>query len=96
MTAPAPLPRGPFVLLGLMTAATLVGPFVIGFVLRGGSSPLWPPDRPIEWITVLAVLGLVSGLMLACLALGWTNRRGSVAGRSIDDSPLNPLAEVKP
>ncbi len=62
-------PRGPFVLLGLMTATTMLGPFLIGFVLRGGDRASWPPDRPVEWATVLGISGAVLGLMGACLSL---------------------------
>ncbi len=46
MTAPSKkVPRLPFVLLGLMTAFSFGGPLAIGYVLRGGASPNWPPDR---------------------------------------------------
>ena len=64
------LPRGPFVLLGLMTLATFGGPVAIVATIRGGSSRAWPPDRPVEWWTFGLVTGLVVALMAACLASG--------------------------
>lgn len=70
----ARVPRLPYILLGLMTAATLVGPLVIGYVLRGGDSPDWPPDRPMEWLILVAVCVTVVTLMLACLSLALINR----------------------
>ncbi len=76
MTGPPPrLPRLPFVLLGAMTLATFGGPLLIGASLRGGQRPEWPPDRPVEWATLLGVSGTVAGLMLACLSLSLRVRR---------------------
>lgn len=71
---PPTAPRGPFVLLGLMTATTVLGPFLIGLVLRGGASPAWPPDRPIEWGVLFGTSGMVALLMLSCISLLWINR----------------------
>ena len=62
-------------MLGLMTTLTISGPFLIGVVLRGGDSPNWPPDRPVEWATMLGVSGAVLGLMLACFSLGFRTRQ---------------------
>ena len=70
----ARVPRLPYVLLGLMTTATLIGPLVIGFVLRGGDSPDWPPDQPVEWLIFVAVCVTVASLMFACLSLALINR----------------------
>ena len=58
-----------------MTTTTILGPFVIGWVLAGGTSAKWPPDRAVEWVTLLSVVGLVLVLMLACLSLSLTTRR---------------------
>jgi hypothetical protein len=69
------LPRLPFVLLGLMTAFSFGGPLAIGFVLKGGASANWPPDRSIEWIVFVGVSGMVVGLMLACGSLALTTRK---------------------
>ena len=69
------LPRLPFVLLGAMTLSVLAGPLAIGYTLRGGARPAWPPDRSIEWATVLGISGLVLGLMLACLSLSLAHRK---------------------
>ncbi|CAN5733819.1 hypothetical protein BH23PLA1_BH23PLA1_07350 [soil metagenome] len=66
---PEPLRRLPFVLLGLMTVVTFLGPFVILLVLRGGRRPVWPPDRPVEWVVFWGVSGVVAGLMVACLGV---------------------------
>jgi hypothetical protein len=53
-----------YVLFGLLTLATFGGYFLIGYVLRGGANPAWPPDRPIEWATFAGVTGSVVGLIL--------------------------------
>jgi hypothetical protein len=53
-----------YVLFGLLTLATFGGYFLIGYVLKGGPSPSWPPDRPVEWATFAGVTGAVVGLLL--------------------------------
>jgi hypothetical protein len=58
-----------------MTASTLGGPLGIGYVLRGGESPNWPPDRPVEWLTFVAICVTVVALMLACLSLALINQQ---------------------
>ena len=76
------LPRGtraPFILLGLMTSASFGGPFALVATIRGGASPDWPPDRPIEWWAFGLITGLVAVLMTACLALGLARWRELVA-----------------
>ena len=95
---PAPLPRGPFVLLGLMTATTVLGPFLIGMVLRGGESQVWPPDRSVEWVTVLGTSAAVLGLMAACLSLGFRHRRAisGATARSRTGANHTAPAEVEP
>lgn len=98
---PAPLPRGPFFLLGLMTATTILGPFLIGLSLHGGESRAWPPDRPIEWATVVGTSVAVLGLMGACLSLGMINRRAfstrlSSATQSKTSTSQVSQAEVEP
>jgi len=75
------LPRLPFILLGAMTAAVLGGPLGIGAVLRGGASPAWPPDRPIEWATVLGISGTVLALMIGCLSLAFSHRKAAIPPR---------------
>jgi hypothetical protein len=60
----------PFVLLGLLTIATLGGPLAIHLTLRGGSSPRWPPDRPVEWWTFGLCTGAVLVLLSSCLLVG--------------------------
>ena len=87
--APGPLPRWPFVLLGLMTTFTIGGPFLIGLVLRGGAKPNWPPDRPVEWATLLGVSGAVLGLMLACLSLSFRTRQTLAR-------PVAPVDPIRP
>jgi hypothetical protein len=61
----------PFALLGVMSVVCFVGPLVIFFVVRGGPSPVWPPDRAIEWITIITVIGLFIVLFFACITIGW-------------------------
>ncbi len=58
------LVRVAYVLLGLLTLATFGGYFLIGYVLKGGESPAWPPDRQVEWGVFAGVTGSVVGLML--------------------------------
>ncbi len=71
---PKALPRLPLILLGFMTLLTFGGPIAIGAILRGGGSPDWPPDRPIEWAVLAVVSGLVAVLMLACCGLALASR----------------------
>jgi hypothetical protein len=62
-----------------MTLISFGGPFVILFIVRGGTSANWPPDRPVEWITIGLVLWLAIALFLACVSIGWwypPSRRG--------------------
>jgi hypothetical protein len=76
--APSPggiSPKLPFVLLILMTLAAFGGPVVIGIVLRGGASPRWPPDRPVEWITFAGICGLVLGIMAVSVMILVKNQR---------------------
>jgi hypothetical protein len=69
-------PRAPLVLLGLLTIATMAGPFVIFLAIRGGPSPDWPPDRPVEWWVFGVVTVAVVILMLGCLTAGrWSQPR---------------------
>jgi uncharacterized membrane protein YedE/YeeE len=63
------LPRFPYVLLAAMTLVSFGGPFVIGGILWGGDSSRWPPDRPIEWVVIGIVLGLVLVLFIACVTI---------------------------
>jgi len=65
------LPTLPYVLLGAMSLITFGGPFVILIIVRGGASANWPPDRPVEWITIALVLWLAIVLFLACVSIGW-------------------------
>jgi hypothetical protein len=73
------LSRGPFVLLGLLTVATVGGPIAIAWTIRGGASPRWPPDRPVEWWTFALTTGLVVSLVVACLAIGLSRWRRTVS-----------------
>ena len=85
------LPRGPFVLLGLMTLATTGGPFLMRYSLGGGASPDWPPDRPSEWGVAIGTSVTVLALMLACVSLGLrTKRTLARAGRG--RSVIAPVA----
>jgi hypothetical protein len=62
-------------MLALMTVASFGGPIGIGAVLRGGASPDWPPDRPVEWATLVGVSACVLILMIACVLLAIRNQR---------------------
>lgn len=52
----ARLRRVSFLLFGLLSVATLVGPALIFWVGRGGQRETYPPDRPIEWQVFLSVI----------------------------------------
>jgi hypothetical protein len=54
-----------------MTVASFAGPFVMLLVVRGGPSEGWPPDRPVEWVTIALVLILTLALFVACVTLPW-------------------------
>jgi hypothetical protein len=69
-----------------MTVFTFGGPVLIGYVLGGGASPRWPPDRPIEWATFLGISAMVVILMMACLSLIWINRK-AMARKSATSEP---------
>lgn len=69
-------PKGPLVLLGLLTVATMAGPFAIVLSIRGGRRPDWPPDRAVEWWTFGLVTAAVVVLMIGCLTAGlWSRPR---------------------
>ncbi len=88
---PARLPRWPFVVIGLMTTLTILGPILIGWVLSGGASAQWPPDRPVEWVTLLGTSGAVLALMVVCLSLIWTNRQPRSRPATVESSTgVNP------
>jgi len=70
MSRPGPVPRSTWVLLGLLTLFSFVGPLPVFLVLRGGKLSGWPPDRPVEWVTFVGICGVVFLLMTACLAIG--------------------------
>ncbi len=69
-------------LLVLMTMATFGGPLGIWVVLRGGDRPGWPPDRPVEWATLLGTSGLVLGLMILAVALSIGHQRAAARRRA--------------
>jgi hypothetical protein len=69
-----PSPRSfywPYLLLGAMSLLTFGGPFLVLVVVQGGASPIWPPDRVVEWITIAVVLGLFVALFVGCTTIGW-------------------------
>jgi hypothetical protein len=84
MSTIPPLPRLPYVLLGAMTFASFGGPFVILAVVRGGASETWPPDRPVEWITIGFVISLAIALFLACVTISWWYRPAREQAREIE------------
>jgi hypothetical protein len=69
MTSADPLPRLPYVLLAALTVVCFGGPFLMVAVLWGGPSSGWPPDRPVEWLTIGAVLVLFLALFVACVSI---------------------------
>jgi hypothetical protein len=74
-TSKPKLSRLPFVLLGLMTLFSFGGPLAFGYVLGGGSSNRWPPDRTVEWATLIGISAVVLILMAVCLSLAFVNHK---------------------
>lgn len=70
-----------YALFFLMTLTSFGGPFLFGSILRGGASPDWPPDRPVEWVALAGTGGLVVALLLALTALGLVNMKEMTAAR---------------
>jgi hypothetical protein len=60
-----------YALLAALTLVCFGGPFLVMVVVRGGASPEWPPDRPLEWFTIGGVLVLFAVLFLACVTISW-------------------------
>jgi hypothetical protein len=69
MSRMPPLPRLPYVLLGLLTLACFGGPFAL-LIVRGGARADWPPDRMIEWVVIALVFTAATALFIACVTLG--------------------------
>jgi hypothetical protein len=69
MSARDPLPWLPYHLLIAMSIVSFGGPFIMFGVIRAGGTPGWPPDRPIEWLTVGVVLALFLILFIACVGI---------------------------
>lgn len=90
MTAARPVSRLPYVLLGAMTFVSFAGPFVILAAVRGGPRKDWPPDRSVEWGTIIVVLGLEIGLFLACVTVGWWQRKLAVNKPTASDEVEEP------
>ena len=65
----APLPRTPYIVLIALSVVSFGGPFVMVSVIRGGPSAGWPPDRPVEWLTMAVVLVLFLTLFVACVGI---------------------------
>jgi len=80
------MPWRVILLLGLMTAATLGGPLLIGEALRGGESPVWPPDRPIEWGVLFGISALVLSLMVLSIATSLGLQKAEARARAGHDS----------
>ncbi|WP_165230893.1 hypothetical protein [Aquisphaera insulae] len=69
MKTTAPLPWLPYLLLIGMTVVSFAGPFAILLAVRGGESANWPPDRPVEWVVIGAVLALFLAFFTACVSI---------------------------
>ena len=57
-------------LLVIQTVIMIGGPFGIGAILKGGESPDWPPDRPVEWLVVGSICGVFGLILVMILSLG--------------------------
>jgi hypothetical protein len=74
------MPRSLIVLFTLMSVASFGSPLAISLVLKGGSSPDWPPDRPVEWATLIGSSILVVALIITTIAASLViNRRENQA-----------------
>jgi hypothetical protein len=62
-------PPLPYLLLAVMTLIMFGGPFAIVMVMSGGASDGWPPDRPVEWITLLVLVGLAVVLFFTSISI---------------------------
>jgi len=82
-----------YVLLALMSLASFGGPFLIGTVLRGGESPTWPPDRPVEWGVVAGVTGVVVVVLIGLSILWLANMRQLKAARVARESMARSEAD---
>ena len=67
--------RLPLVIFAVMTILCFGGPFGVSWVLSGGQIAQWPPDRPVEWIALIAICLLVIAFMLMLLYLNLKNMR---------------------
>jgi hypothetical protein len=84
MTARRRLSPLPYIVLSALSVVTFGGPLLIFVIVRGGGSRNWPPDRALEWITVIGVFSLFVALFIACVTNGWWSpppRRGNDQGK---------------
>jgi hypothetical protein len=97
-TAPAPLPLSwtPFVLLGLLTVATVGGPLAIFLTLRGGTRAEWPPDRTVEWWMFGGTIGGYLVLLTVVLAVGLYRWRRTVGALTRAPAPGDATTLTRP
>lgn len=81
-----------YVLLVLMSISSMGGPFMIGWILKGGEQTRWPPDRPVEWVIVIAVTGTVVVLMATILIHGFRLKRQFA--RQLAETKKNAVSEA--
>jgi len=83
MTAPSPAPsaRLPYAILAVMSVLCFVGPFGLRWVLSGGIEPAWPPDRPVEWVALIAMCSIVAILMVVLLVMNLRLHKAMKAAR---------------
>ncbi len=65
--------KGPLILLGFMSIVSFLGPFGLKWVLMGGRQTGWPPDRAVEWVALVGVVGAAVVLLTAILVLNLRN-----------------------
>ncbi len=77
MTGPqsARVERAPLLILAVMTLLCFAGPLGVWWVLRGGKGEGWPPDRPVEWVTLIGSCSAVLILMLVLLIMNLRTTR---------------------
>ena len=58
-----------YFLFGLLTINTFVSPFLLKMIVDRGEHPGWPPDRPVEWVAFVGVVGTTVVILVALLRI---------------------------
>lgn len=78
--------RLPLLILAVMTLLCFAGPLGVWWVLLGGRAEGWPPDRPVEWVALIASCGVVLAMMMVLLFMNLrTTKAIQAEARSASD-----------